>query len=347
MVQLRHYLAFVSLSIAYLELWQAEAGGVDLPNSYNTKIVLDRQIIDDCGRAPMNKRSTKNQKSLYLNGGKNQIYGEWPSFATISVRLGFDTDTPGNMTLCSGVIISRTKVLTAGHCLTAGETRLWNTKDLIVTTGDHRINYPDKHQRSFGVNSTCKSSAYTRSPFNRYSNDYAILNLSSAIEHFDNYTRPACLPQTTPEFDTKKGHCHVIGVGYIHHEGPPDGFGSDIIQFPEIVQTMPVKRQSCDHFKISVDRLDSSKPRSIEDPDESQFCWTKSGGNGTICKGDSGGPILCLNENDRWTVIGLASYGSILCDGKELFGFTGVYAKVQTALGRMQECFKGDPVASK
>ena len=76
-------------------------------------------------------------------------------------------------------------------------------------------------------------------------------------------------------------------------------------------------------------RLDRSKkllPGSQDSPvPKSKMCAYKQGTDS--CQGDSGGPLV-VQEDGRWTVVGVVSYGI----GCARTGYSGVYARVNNYL---------------
>ena len=64
------------------------------------------------------------------------------------------------------------------------------------------------------------------------------------------------------------------------------------------------------------------------------------------CKGDSGGPLLCRNKEDRWVVWGIVSWGhNYFCNGSPDKPIPTVYTKVEEYLHwikqrlRLHECW--------
>lgn len=275
------------------------------------------EFKDKCGDAPLNPltRIKKKGRSKYMNGGVDQKYGEWPHFAHVSIvdEKGYPEG------LCGGVLISDKHVLTAAHCMGRENFEGYKTfknKRIKVILGDHRANKKDKHERKFNVSSKCVSKRHLdyREKGNRF--DWSVLTLDGEVE-FDDYVAPACLPFEKINHD-KEPKCFVVGMGVVkYHEDQKH-------EIAKKVQMMRLKRVSCQKWGIKHD-------------DRSRQCMTKFDHHGDTCSGDSGGPVVCLSPDKKWTVEGLVSYGEEKCDGESPVGWVGVYTRVPALLEHMQE----------
>lgn len=268
---------------------------------------------DKCGVADLNPLTPKNSQSGYMNGGEDEVYGEWPSFVRLEIS---DEKHDLKNALCGGVLISDRHVLTAGHCVPKTE-RSVNIKPehIKVHLADHEKEKNDKFEKVVNVKSICRSTKFKRTDEGGSRYDFTILELAETVE-FNDHIQPACLPYKPVQLK-KSTKCFVIGLGIMKYD--PTNFEH---KFARIVQKMPVKRTSCRQWGVRHD-------------DRSRHCFTKAVGKGDSCTGDSGGPILCINPNNRWTVMGIVSYGSEACDGSESMGWVGVYTRVQALLNQM------------
>lgn len=266
------------------------------------------QFADKCGRADKNPLTPKGKQSGYIRGGQDQIYGEFPSFVRLDVRL--QNVSQG---ICGGVLISDQHVLTAQHCVAKLDSGLVpKPEDVTVIIGEDFRATKDEFEMSTYVKSVCNSKKFKDLPAGpRY--DFTVLTLKDKVT-FNEYVQPACLPYGPLEL-SPRGKCFAVGLGVTN-------YSSGLGDFATRIQKMRVKRSSCRNWGIRHD-------------DRSRYCFTKAGGLGDTCAGDSGGPVLCLDKSKRWTVAGLVSYGSDDCDGTEQVGWVAVYTRVQALLKDM------------
>lgn len=94
---------------------------------------------------------------------------------------------------------------------------------------------------------------------------------------------------------------------------------------------------------MSVDRLREAKMRLWNDEEcaattanvNSTLCAGYHSGLISACKGDSGGPLMCTNAYDHWTVVGIMSHGIDGCDGLQ-GGKPNRFAKVSATTNWIQ-----------
>lgn len=204
---------------------------------------------------------------------------------------------------CGGTLISSTHVLTAAHCVV--------DKGITVQASQIEV-YLGEHSRGsgtqFNVKEVIKHDGYNPKKNRRhegdprgFDNDYAILRLSRAVD-FTSEVTPACLPADV-ESKYEGQHATVTGWGRLG-----DGSGKTTTSLQEVEVTVKTNAE-CNKRAGA-----GSTPNMI--------C---AGGSGKdSCQGDSGGPLVAF-ENNRHTLIGVASFGKP-CGG----GYTdsGVYARV-------------------
>ena len=283
---------------------------------------------DTCGAAPRNKFTKVDvlpngaaTSGGYIVNGRNQIYGEWPSYVSVEISHGF------GMLRCGGVLISNQHVLTAAHCVTVqngnGKGGVFEPRQFTLRLADHKLFVRDEFELKLKAKKVCRSSGYDLEPNTNF--DFAVLTLEKEVD-FNDYIQPACLPYAP--IDTRKT-CFLVGSGVTR---ATDG-EFEPQYYPETVQKMRVEQVSCGVW-------------GIDDWDRGRMCFAKKKSRqikfGDSCNGDSGGPVLCLNEvneNQRqWTVVGLVSFGTARCNGEDP-GWVGVYARVRELLGLMKaEC---------
>ena len=242
--------------------------------------------------------------------GLAQVYGEWPHYVRLNILV-----PAGFWMLCGGVIISHRHILTANHCVEGADGRVL-TENIQVIAGEDYRDITDPYEQVRGVRGICYSSRFQDPASHGMRYDYAILELDRPL-YFNNYVQPACLPYEPLPLEGAR--CFVMGLGIMRaHPTDPTRH-----VFPAKVRWMQLKCARCGLW-------------SFRGNDRSRHCFTKANGEGDTCGGDSGGPVVCLNSNKRWVVMGLVSYGSQLCDGTTEVGWVGVYTRVKGVLKQMQ-----------
>lgn len=261
------------------------------------------QFQKTCGKAPLNNHKLRKSVSPYIAFGQDAKPGEWPSFATLSAQ-------PGSVVSCSGVLISDRHVLTAAHCIHDSDTNLLvDISAINVTLGDLRIGVNDDEEKEFKVTKVCGSKPLD------YDRDWAVLTLNKKVI-FNDYIQPACLPFEPIERIADSSRCFSVGVGLVA--------GTNVERiFPKTLQMMRVKRVSCksEHW------IDSNT--CIE-------CYSSSNySNATVCQGDSGGPVMCLDADNRWTVVALTHALSDFCGSSK--NKVAMWVKLRKILTKMKD----------
>jgi len=194
----------------------------------------------------------------------------------------------GSRPWCGGTLISDRHVLTAAHC-TAGS----SPSSISVLVGEHRTD----------------DSTFTRVPLSAITdhpdynsgtldNDYSILTLAEPVE-FSATIAPACLPSTNSDFAGVLAT--VSGWGTLSSGGNQ----------PTVLNEVDVTVQSNAE-------CNSAYGSGITD---NMICAADAGKDS--CQGDSGGPLVA-QENDKYTLIGVVSWGY----GCAMPQYPGVYARV-------------------
>merc|ERR1712178_659442 len=199
----------------------------------------------------------------------------------------------GKHPFCGGTLISNQHVLTAAHC-TAGS----SASNIAVLVGEHRID--DNLYNRIGFSAINDHPNYNDRSLN---NDYSVLTLAEPVT-FSDKVRPACLPSNAAE-------------EYIGRTATVSGWGTLTSggNQPAVLNEVDVTVQSNDQCKQAYGSGITNH----------MICAADAGKDS--CQGDSGGPLV-TKENDRYTLIGVVSWGYGCADSR----YPGVYARVTTRM---------------
>jgi len=199
--------------------------------------------------------------------------------------------------MCGATLLNKRYALTAMHCVDGAS-------NLVVSLGEHNIagNIESIAPQTIRVESVIKRSDYDTDSVN---NDIAILKLSSDVV-FNNNVVPACLPTDTRSY--AGSNAYVSGWGTTSEGGSTSNV-LKVTQQTILANTDPVCVTGAGENPVR----------------NSKMCAYKAGTDS--CQGDSGGPLV-VQEDGRWTIVGVVSYGI----GCARTGYAGVYARVNNYL---------------
>ncbi|KAB7503532.1 Proclotting enzyme, partial [Armadillidium nasatum] len=236
-------------------------------------------------------------------GGKPADLNEYPWTAALLKKTGTDNK------YCGGVLISNRHVLTACHCVDG-----FTADSIRVRLGDYNFDTETESSSSdFNIAQIKMHEDYNTET---YINDIAILTLDRTTD-FSPSIWPICLPQNPDEqfvgetaIVVGKNITKFVGWGTIYYGGPV----SSILQ------------------EVSIPVWDNNECNNTYENNEIfsvMLCAGDKEGGKDSCQGDSGGPLMLpYGPGNRWTVIGVVSWGIRCADP----GFPGVYARVSKYL---------------
>lgn len=235
-----------------------------------------------CGVA---KQRTKVETSG-LVGGTNAGKGFFPWQVAIYYKNTF---------MCGGSLIDREHILTAAHCFNG---RSKDVREYRIVLGEHNRKYKEGTEQTREVSRIKIHEHYAD---DRDDNDIALMKMKREA-NLNDHVVPACLPKSgaSLEIGTK---CYITGWGKTRH----DGKSVDILQK---VKVPVVSRSTCERRNnFNFHRVTNK-----------MICTGYDNGYTFIsgCHGDSGGPLSCEN-NGVWTVQGVVSWGSPLCNGLDRY----------------------------
>merc|ERR1712172_345638 len=217
--------------------------------------------------------------------------------------------------MCGGTILNKRYVVTAAHCLYAG-----NDQMTIKGGATFRVMLGE-HDHCKATSSFVLASAVHKHPkfdMNNPSgdNDIAILKLAKDLS-FSDKIKPVCLPTSaTKDYSGKASTVSGWGGTKAYEPLKPVDQPRQCALKEAIVEILKTSSTKCPNF-IG----DSSSTTML-------CAWAKGK---DACQGDSGGP-LTVAENGKYVLLGVVSYGSGCATEHP-----GVYARVQGFLPWMKK----------
>ena len=243
------------------------------------------------------KRNDDNERTTKIVQGEEAQPHEFPWQAVILFQ---------NRLACGGTLISNKWILTAEHCFRNPLTQSKLPHSLFqVILGNHNITFVEKEEIRMNISRIVRHPNYSVLN-NNPQFDFSLIEMHQVIQ-FTREISPACLPRDDSD--------PFVGVDAI-----ASGFGQLIFRgkTPKVLNYAKVK---------VLDNARCGKNKNIRDH---HLCATgvdQFGDVSDTCRGDSGGPLV-THVNDKWTVIGVTSYGNKCGQAN----FPGVYARTSSVL---------------
>ncbi|XP_035227767.1 proclotting enzyme-like [Stegodyphus dumicola] len=248
-----------------------------------------------CGQAPF---------SPLIAGGTESKSKQWPWMAAIFQR--FTTARP-NKFLCGGSLISTRYILTAAHCCVSGPSSVaLPASSFLVRMGTNVVHEGD----TFSI---AKVKVHSNFSFTGQFNDIALLRLTADLPSYTDRIAPVCLPYPT-----------LLDADLVDQEATVVGWGASYLggEHQEMLHEVTVPIVSTDDCALAYSRIRSAA--FLARGSTHVLCAGLKEGGKDSCKSDSGGPLMIQLNNDRWTIIGIVSFGYRCAEP----GFPGVYTSV-------------------
>lgn len=261
-----------------------------------------RVSATDCGKS--------HSRSRRVVGGRAVASIRFPWNVALFVEGG---DHP----YCGGVVISRSYIMTAAHCVRGKTAKMISVGfGSLIMDYERLLDSKEKH--------VVKVSEVKRHPLFRdiiHGDDIAMLRLTEPIRISGEMVKPICLPQGV-DMTYLVGQTGVVaGWGRI-------SYGGEHSIFLRSVNLPLVSHEEC--CRVFKDVI------TVRDE---MFCAGDLNGTRDACQGDSGGPLMWQDPvSERWMVLGIVSFG-VKCAEP---GYYGTYTKVASYIDWICEITSGE-----
>uniref|UniRef100_A0A0K0G0W4 Peptidase S1 domain-containing protein n=1 Tax=Strongyloides venezuelensis TaxID=75913 RepID=A0A0K0G0W4_STRVS len=247
-----------------------------------------------CGKTPNVENGYKLKdfeglESSRIVGGSKALNNSWPWMGQITDRNGSQ--------ICGATLIGRRFLITAAHCFGDSKLKSDSHNDYNILLGSNERNKGEKYDIE-----TISIHPYYRKNFIAYEYDIAIVKLTKPVK----ITQQIAPILVSKNPVSRERICIVAGWGMTSEDGKQSEFLKEL-QLPVL------SNEICNdfmHYRGLVNTLSS-------------FCAGYSDGRDDACKGDSGGPLMCL-DNNSWEIHGIVSWG-VGCAKR---GYPGIYTSV-------------------
>ncbi|KAM5259868.1 putative serine protease 47 [Hipposideros larvatus] len=217
-----------------------------------------------------------------IYGGQDVVAGQWPWQASLLYR---------HVHICGAVLIDSRWLVSTAHCFL---NKSHAPEDYQVVLGNTHLYQHTQHTRKMPVRRIVTHPDFEK--LHPFGNDIAMLQLHVPV-NFTSYISPACLP--TPDMQLP-GHlsCWITGWGMLSedtHLLPP-------FQLKEGKVGL-IENKFCN--MLYGQRLGKGRTYCVH---EEMLCAGDFLTGKAICRGDSGGPLIC-DLLSSWVLVGLASWG--------------------------------------
>ncbi|XP_032529404.2 mucin-2-like isoform X2 [Danaus plexippus] len=279
-------------TIGYWEVWHnVHARAADTRLTFKrSSCTRHRALRVRCEDLDCGIRPHADAQQPRVVGGGGAAAGAWPWQAALYRDGDFQ---------CGATLISTQWLLSASHCFYQATEAHWVARLGALRRGA----WPrGPWERVTRVRQVVLHPKYAPRGFK---NDIALLRVDPLPLHAR--LRPACLPPSRSQ-PPAGHHCTVVGWGqlYEHERVFPDTLQE--VELP-VISTAECRRRTrlLPLYRIT----------------EDMFCAGYERGGRDACLGDSGGPLMC-QEDDRWYIYGVTSNGY----GCARANRPGVYTKV-------------------
>uniref|UniRef100_A0A8C5LCV7 Enteropeptidase n=1 Tax=Jaculus jaculus TaxID=51337 RepID=A0A8C5LCV7_JACJA len=234
----------------------------------------DSLIELHCNHKSCGKKLVTREINPKIVGGSNAKEGAWPWVVALSYR---------GRQVCGASLVSTDWLVSAAHCVYGRnlEPPLWTA--ILGLHVSSNLTSPQVVTRV--IDQIVINPHYNK---RRKDSDIAMMHLEFKVNYTD-YIQPICLPEENQVF-LPGSNCSIAGWGRVVNQAGPT---ADILQEADVPL---LSNEKCQHQMTEYNIT------------ENMICAGYDKGGIDSCQGDSGGPLMC-QENNRWFLVGVTSFG--------------------------------------
>ncbi|GFX43982.1 serine proteinase stubble [Trichonephila clavipes] len=228
-------------------------------------------------------------------GGGNSYFGEWPW--VVSLR---QWKKNAFLHKCGATLLNEFWAITAAHCVENVP-----LTDILLRMGEYDISH-ENEPLPFVERRVQIVASHPQFDRRTFEYDLALLRFYEPIV-FQRNIIPVCIPKGNDTYVGK--YATVTGWGRLHEDGP----------LPNVIQEVSLP--------IITNKLCENMYRQagfVEDIPDIFICAGYTNGGKDSCEGDSGGPMVLQEDDGRWVLAGVISWGI----GCALPNQPGVYTRI-------------------
>nr|XP_042114860.1 enteropeptidase [Peromyscus maniculatus bairdii] len=253
----------------------------------------DFLILLHCNRKSCGEKMVTQKVNPKIFGGSDAQAGSWPWVVALYYR-----ESNYDRLHCGASLVNSEWLVTAAHCVYRRNRDPTRWTAFLGLHMQSNLTSPQVARRV--IDQIVINPHYDK---RRKFSDIAMMHLEFKVNYTD-YIQPICLPEENQIFIPGK-MCSIAGWGLTEIQ---TGSTADVLKEADVPLLSNEKcQQQLPEYNIT----------------ENMICAGYEEGGIDTCQGDSGGPLMC-QENNRWFLVGVTSFG-VEC---ALPNHPGVYTRV-------------------